>query len=648
MESPLRAQEKLLLIEKIPLFGRLSQADKKIIAASSLIVEYKQGEVIYRQSDPPDALYCVITGRLRVYIETNGRQVDLEYVKRGKYFGIISVLTGEPHSVTVQAVNDSIVLKFPKAELDKALKRIPEIAIHFSQTLSRRLKTKDLGEKRVFESTILSVFGTYFQSDITGYVVNLAISLRAQTGKEVILTDIHGARDGLSELLNIPPAEKILRLNTPFFDESVIKTGISRHDLGIDILHIDQAQAQTKNIISLLSYLTRDYHYVIVNLAGQVDAFAFELLKQSDMIHLITAADTESLCRTANMIAELESASTDIGRKIRLITSEHSPARSVPFADRRAILRYDIFATLPEVCAAVREDKAARVPVVVRDPGCEYSRMLRRISRRIGDCVIGLALGSGAALGLAHIGILKIIEKEDIPIDILAGTSMGALIGALWASGKSALEIEDVLCRFRSKIRSLMLLDITLPKRGLIKGREVRKFLLSQFHDKTFYDLKMPLKVVACDIQTRNLVVLEEGSVVDAVMASVAIPGVFEPVTINGKLLVDGGIIDPLPTDVLIRAGAAKIIAVNALPSPEDIQKSKKKVANIFDIIVNSVQASEYLLAETACQDADVAMHPILSTADWYEFYEGEKIVKKGEEEALKFLPQLKELINAR
>jgi len=127
-------------------------------------------------------------------------------------------------------------------------------------------------------------------------------------------------------------------------------------------------------------------------------------------------------------------------------------------------------------------------------------------------------------------------------------------------------------------------------------------------------------------------------------MASISIPGVFEPVVINGRNLVDGGIINPLPTSVLMKAGIAKIIAVNTLPSAEDIQKSKKKVSNIFDIIVNSIQASEYLLAETSCQDADIAMHPILSKVDWYEFYENPSIIKRGEEEALRYLSRLKEL----
>jgi NTE family protein len=175
----------------------------------------------------------------------------------------------------------------------------------------------------------------------------------------------------------------------------------------------------------------------------------------------------------------------------------------------------------------------------------------------------------------------------------------------------------------------------------------VRRFLREQFGNRTFHDLKFPLKIVTCDIEKREEVVLDRGSLADAVMASVSIPGIFEPVVIEGMLLVDGGIINPLPTNVLMKLGVAKIIAVNALPSPQDIQRSKKKVTNIFDIIVNSVQASEYLLAEMSCQDVDIAMHPVLPRIDWYEFYESQKVIKRGEEEALRYLKQLRDLAAA-
>jgi len=273
--------------------------------------------------------------------------------------------------------------------------------------------------------------------------------------------------------------------------------------------------------------------------------------------------------------------------------------------------------------------------------------MVKRISRKNGDKLVGLALGAGAAQGLAHIGVLKVIEKENIPIDIVAGTSIGAIIGALWSSGKSAHEIERIVSVFKAKMAAWRLVDPVLPKKGLIKGREIKRFLTSHLQDKTFHDLELPLRVVTCDITRREEVVLRSGKIVDAIIASMSIPGIFEPVSIDGRLLMDGGIINPLPVNVLTRMGAAKVIAVNALPSPDDVQKFKTKDLNIFDMIVRNVQASEYMLAEASCKNSDIALHPVLAGADWYEIYKVEAIIKRGEEEASNFLPLIKKLIAA-
>ncbi len=640
MEHILRGQEKLSILNQIPLFSNLSRSHKKLIAGSILLVEYKKGDLVYGEGEPPDAFYCIVTGRLRAYITRHGSEEDLEYLKRGRYFGTRSILTGETHSVTIQAVNDSIILKIPRDPFNRLLKQIPELAIHFSRTLSRQIKLKDMAGKRIFESTIISVFGTSNKIGTSNYIFNLAAGLKTQTAKEIVLVKVSSEpKDSSARLLSI---------RTPFFDRALVNAAIFKDRLGIDMISIPHHPKEAAYLAPLLSYLTGDYHYVLVDLPSEMDSATFEALKQSDMVHLITASDEESLASTAKVITELKGYQAGMGYKIRVITSEYGGGEAVDFSARKAILKYDIFATLPDMTKSDQRVDIAREPVITASPDCEYSRMMRRISRQIGDCLVGLALGAGAAQGLAHVGILKIMEKENIPIDMVAGTSMGAVIGAMWAAGKHAAEIEDAVLKFRKKMVALRLVDLAIPTKGLVKGREVKRFLVSQLGNKTFHDLRLPLKVVVCDIERREEVILEDGNIADAVMASLAIPGMFEPVKIGGRLLVDGGIINPLPTSVLMRSGVAKIIAVNALPSPEDVQKFKKKDFNIFDMIVRNIQASEYLLAEASCQDADVAMHPVLAGVDWYELYEGERIIKRGEDEALKYLPQIKELTNAR
>ena len=200
----------------------------------------------------------------------------------------------------------------------------------------------------------------------------------------------------------------------------------------------------------------------------------------------------------------------------------------------------------------------------------------------------------------------------------------------------------------------------------------------SYLGNKTFQDLKMPVKVVATDLFTSEEVVLDTGSVVDAVRASISIPGIFRPVFYQGRYLIDGGVIDPLPVRVLTSMGIKKIIAVNVLPGPKDrIERNrlreenrhqKKQIlaqqnlwnrlvsqgldkvydryaVNIFNVIMSTIQFMEHEMAESSSARADVLIHPIVREAHWAEFYSPDKFIKVGEEKTLEQLEEIKRLL---
>ena len=175
---------------------------------------------------------------------------------------------------------------------------------------------------------------------------------------------------------------------------------------------------------------------------------------------------------------------------------------------------------------------------------------------------IGLALGSGGTRGFAHIGVLKVLISEKIPIDYLAGSSAGAIMAAYFAVHGEIESLESLVIKMK-KIESARLIDFISPKKALIRGRKIQKFLDNLFMYSNFSQVKTPLKIVATDLRRGQEVILEKGNIAQAVLASGTLPGVFPPVSLGKKLLVDGGVTNPTPVDVVRKMGADIIIGVD-------------------------------------------------------------------------------------
>ena len=174
---------------------------------------------------------------------------------------------------------------------------------------------------------------------------------------------------------------------------------------------------------------------------------------------------------------------------------------------------------------------------------------------------IGVALGSGSARGFAHIGILRVLQAEGIPIDCVAGTSMGAIVGAVYAAG-ALPDMEKILEHFTWK-EMRALLDPLFPASGLLGGKHIEKLLGRLLNSQRIEAFSTPFAAVAADVATGKEVVLTSGDAVTAVRASMAIPGIFTPVFLDGRFLVDGGIVTPVPVQAARNLGADIVIAVN-------------------------------------------------------------------------------------
>lgn len=314
---------------------------------------------------------------------------------------------------------------------------------------------------------------------------------------------------------------------------------------------------------------------------------------------------------------------------------------------------------------------------------------------------VGLALSGGAARGLAHIGVLKALEEESIPIDMISGTSAGALVGACYAKEKKAKALEELALGVDWKrMAHLIDLNLILLWKGFVQGQKVKSFLRSIIGDVRFKDLQIPLAIVATDVDSMEEIVIKEGSVIEAVRASISLPAVFTPMKWNNRFLIDGGVVNPLPADVARNMGADIVIAVNTLrvaqhrkapkfierkkksalaPQPEStrllaiktridylLQQNKDKIRtfgelsnlaktriytgrgkidpetpNIFDVLTQSIYAMEYEILNLRARSADIVITPDVSRIGTFEFYRGEEAISQGYKATKDALPEI-------
>jgi NTE family protein len=273
---------------------------------------------------------------------------------------------------------------------------------------------------------------------------------------------------------------------------------------------------------------------------------------------------------------------------------------------------------------------------------------------------IGLALGGGGARGLAHIGLLRVLEREAIPISFIAGTSMGGLVGALYAAGLSLAEVESEVKRYSQISEQLKLIDVSISGAGLsIRGRRIYNFLADLIGESlTFADLKLPLAMVAVDILTGRDVVLQGGSVIDAVRATISVPGVFMPMDLGPYRLVDGGVLNNVPVDVARTLGDGSVVAVDVLPSFAENMPGRpalesglqlslgpaylRETYNVLMIMIAAITDERLLHAPP-----DLLIRPVLppDVTLLVGFSRADEIIDAGEAAAEAALPEIRALL---
>jgi NTE family protein len=247
---------------------------------------------------------------------------------------------------------------------------------------------------------------------------------------------------------------------------------------------------------------------------------------------------------------------------------------------------------------------------------------------------IGLALGGGFARGIAHVGVLKVLEEENIPIRYIAGTSVGALIGAAYCSGISAAELEQVAARVRFK----HIASWTLSRYGFASNQRMIGFLNHLLKVKTFEELRIPLAVTATDFSTGEGVVFHSGPLVDPVRASCAYPGMFLPVKIRGRLLIDGMLSHTVPTRPLRQMGAERVLAVHL----KGKWAGSDGPRHLFDVIGQCFAIAQEMNSSQWKPAADLIIEPDVNGYKYDAFEHSAALVKAGEIATRAALPEIR------
>ncbi len=284
---------------------------------------------------------------------------------------------------------------------------------------------------------------------------------------------------------------------------------------------------------------------------------------------------------------------------------------------------------------------------------------------RAADSIIGAriayALGGGGARGLAHIGVIKVLEERGIRPGLIAGTSMGALVGALYASGLRASDIERAACL---NVRRLALLaDFRPSASGLVQGKRVTELLKSFLGDLTFEGLKIPFVCVAADILNGQEVILRSGQVTTAVRASISIPGIFTPVSVRGRYLVDGGLVNVVPVQTCRDLAAGYVVGVNVAPHPSWLEHEMQQRAgdpgqgprrgrasprrpgrpaapSMIKVLLQSVIIPGYRIAQENLKGADLVISPEMGDIGFFQFDRAAEAIAAGEEAARRALEE--------
>jgi NTE family protein len=590
----------------VPLFAGISDALRDGIAARSSWIHLPAGEWLFRQGEAGDSLYLVACGRLEVVLEQPAFEV-VRILGRNDLVGELALLTGAPRSASVRARRDSELLRVTEAHFAELLRSEPEFALALTRALGERLRI----------SRGLPIAAQPLPATVA--VVPLRDGLPVDEVAEALL----GALNGWGRALRLDGSEPGLESSG---NGAVLDRCERDHDQVLLVAAVpDERDPWT-------DFCLREADRVIALAGGETIspwAERCERLRGCDLLFCTNGSDS---ARATAWLDALEPRSSH--RLVASATSASATSASATSASATSASATSASATSASATSA----------------GAGSSGALDALARRLAGRSVGIVLSGGGARGLAHIGVLEEILSAGITIDRVAGCSMGAFVGGMFAMG---LEPDEIRARCHDElVRRNPLNDYTVPIVSLVRGHKAASMLTRTFGTRTIEELPREFFCVSCDLLTAELVVHRRGPVAEAAAASMCVPGVIAPIARGDRLLVDGGILNNLPVHPMAESGEGPVIAVDvtaqlrrpaleqqrppagfnriALHLREVVVGNEGPLPNLKEIITRAIGIASVDAVEAAREEADVVITPETGSVGMLDFRRIDWMIEAG------------------
>ncbi len=575
-------------LSTVPIFREVSKEQLSEIAPLFKQEQFPAGTVILYQGKSSSGIYFLRSGRLAVRVQRPEGRETVAYLQPGAVFGELSFITGRTCSADVEVVVDAEVAWLSKESVAKLPKQRDAILRGMMTVLAERLHDTVTRGTRAAESPVILLNNGRGWDAPLSFASELGGSLAKQTQKETLVVNIGGAA-AMPEPR--PAGEKSYRCDLP--------APLSPEELRTDLA-------------ARLPVWKQRFTNVVLNPVGAGIPGIQE--------HISPFADYHG-----DLIGGGDRVPDEVGNKRFVLAS--ATGAGLPTLSGNSQIIWE---------TAESED-AYRAGKTV---GPRFRRTVDSIARFIADLQVGIALGGGAAWGWAHIGVLSVLEGAGLPVDVVAGCSMGTVIGTLRCSGLGLTELKEIAAFWRNRTKRFI--EWRVWRMHLLQEKMVRKVFSQYFGERAVNQLEIPFWANAVDICNGKEFTIQTGPVVDSVRASIALPGLLPPFETKGHMLVDAGIMDPVPVGLVRKMGARYALAVNAMAPLEAQPVNRRYPFNMFDVMFRCTRIMGHEIGQARAESAaNVLLIPPVRDISMLQFDRCEEIINCGKRVAEENLPAI-------